>query len=78
MGSLESMTKLTQKLALLALIGLTTGGSLGCAYGGIAAAPDGTVYVARNDLLLFGLLRKVFICKPAGTALACTEAASAP
>ncbi len=72
------MTGLTKKLALLALIGVTTGGSFGCAYGGIAAAPDGTVYVARNDMLLFGVLRKVYVCKPAGAALACTEVPTPP
>ncbi len=36
----------------------------GCAYGGIAMNASGdTVAIARNDALLFGLLRKVFICK---------------
>lgn len=72
------MNKFAKKVALLALIGLTTGGSVGCAYGGIAAAPDGTVYVARNDLLLFGLLRKVYVCKPAGAGMACTETPTPP
>ena len=44
-----------------------------CAYSGVAAAPDGTVIITRNDLLLFGLLRKVYVCKPAGGQLSCTE-----
>jgi hypothetical protein len=72
------MQKLTRKLAALALIGMTMGGAFGCAYGGVASAPDGTVYVVRNDMILFGLLRKVFVCKPSATGLSCTEVASAP
>ena len=45
----------------------------GCAYGGVAAAPDGTIVITRNDMLLFGLLRKVYVCKVNGDKLACTE-----
>ena len=38
-----------------------------CAYAGVAAAGDAAV-IARNDGFLFGLLRKVYVCKitPAG------------
>jgi hypothetical protein len=54
------MNKLTKRLAAVALLGMALSGSFGCAYGGIATAPDGTVLVARNDLLLFGLLRKIY------------------
>jgi hypothetical protein len=72
------MQKLTRKLAALALIGMTMGGAFGCAYSGVATASDGTVYVTRNDLLLFGLLRKVYVCKPSATGLSCTEVASPP
>ena len=45
----------------------------GCAYGGVASTPDGTVVITRNDMLLFGLLRKVYVCKVNGDKLACTE-----
>ena len=34
------------------------------------------VAVTRNDLLLFGALRKVFVCKAAGSTLACAETAA--
>ncbi|HEY0705702.1 MAG TPA: hypothetical protein VGG33_02840 [Polyangia bacterium] len=61
------------KLAAAALMALTIGGSAGCMYGGIATATDGSVYVARNDMILFGLLRKVYVCRPTGAVLACTE-----
>ena len=48
----------------------------GCAYGGIAAMPDGTVLVARNSLL--GGLRKIYVCKVNGNALTCVEGTNAP
>ena len=72
------MEKLVKKLAAIAIIGMMLSGGFGCAYGGIATAPDGSVYVARNDLLLFGLLRKVYTCRPAPTGLMCTELQSIP
>ena len=68
------MEKLIKKLAAVALIGMTTAGAFGCAYAGMAATADGTVYVARNDLFLYGLLRKVYSCKAAGGTLTCVEA----
>ena len=46
-------------LALAALGGATTG----CGYGGVAAAGGDKVVIARNDGILFGLLRKVYVCK---------------
>jgi hypothetical protein len=48
----------------------------GCAYGGVAALPDGTVVVARNGML--GALRKIYVCKMAGTAMTCTETTNSP
>jgi hypothetical protein len=60
---------------LLALLGsgLAAGG---CAYGGMAAMPDGSVLVARNSL--FGGLRKIYVCKVTGEAMSCVEATNAP
>jgi hypothetical protein len=72
------MNKLTKKLAAIALLGMALSGSFGCAYGGIATAPDGSVLVARNDLLLFGLLRKIYSCRPGPTGLVCTEMPTIP
>jgi hypothetical protein len=39
----------------------------GCGYAGVATAGDAAI-VTRNDYLLFGALRKVYVCKitPAG------------
>ena len=45
-----------------------------CGYAGVATAGDAAV-VVRNDWFLFGLLRKVYVCKitPAGLTQ-CSEA----
>jgi hypothetical protein len=66
------MKKIMMKLCAIGLLALA-GASSGCMYAGVASSPDGTVYVARNDLFLFGLLRKVYACKPTGNGLACVE-----
>lgn len=64
-----------RKLILLGFLALTTLGSVGCAsYAGVASSADGTIYVAKNDGLLFGLLRQVYACKLNGTALTCNPA----
>jgi hypothetical protein len=72
------MNRLVKKLAVLSLLGLMMGGAFGCSYGAMTSTGDGTVYVARNDLILFGLLRKMYVCKPAGPALACSEVPTPP
>lgn len=48
----------------------------GCAYGGIAAMPDGTVLIARNSLL--GGLRKIYVCKVNGSTMSCVEGVNPP
>ncbi len=47
----------------------------GCGYGGVAATQDGSkVVITRNDGFLFGILRKVFVCKVSdGGATSCAE-----
>lgn len=71
------MQKTLKKLAAAGLLMMTLGGTGavagGCAYAGVAAAPDGTIIIARNDFFLAGLLRKVFICKANGAQLVCSE-----
>ena len=64
-----------QKLVSVALL-VGVFGSMGCSYAGIAVAPNGTVYVARNDMFLLGALRGVYACTPQGAELACTKAGS--
>ena len=68
--------KTVKKMAAIALLGLVGSGAVGCAYAGMAAGPDGTIYVARNDRLLWGLLRKMYACKPEGGSLVCVETAA--
>lgn len=52
------------KKALFALVAVASlaGAVSGCAYGGVGAMGDKAV-VARNDGFLFGILRKVYVCK---------------
>jgi hypothetical protein len=66
------------KNALLGLIaaGLVSSALAGCAYGGVASAGDKAV-VARNDGFLFGLLRKVSVCKVTDAGLtSCSDSES--
>lgn len=61
-------------LAAAALLGpLCTG----CAYSGVAAAGDKAV-VARNDGFLFGLLRKVSVCKVTDSGLTNCQDSESP
>jgi hypothetical protein len=74
-----SMWKRVSAVGLLvAALGGTGAVVGGCAYGGVAATPDGSVVITRNDLFLFGALRKVFVCKVNGTALTCAESTPPP
>lgn len=73
------MKNLCKKVVVAGLLLGAFGSAGGCAYAGIAAAPDGTVYVARNDLLLLGLLRKLYACKPAdGSGMFTCQSVDAP
>ncbi len=72
----EEKIMVRKVLAMAALAGVLGAFSAGCSYGGVAVAPNGTVYVARNDAFLFGLLRGVYSCTPAGAELSCTKAGS--
>jgi hypothetical protein len=49
-------------LGLVVLSGVLAGFATGCSYGGVSASGDKAV-VARNDGFLFGILRKVYVCK---------------
>jgi len=50
----------------------------GCAYGAIATTQDGSkVVITRQDMFLYGALRKVFVCKVAdGGVAGCGESES--
>ena len=48
-----------KKLVVAVLATCTLGG---CSYAGIATTPNGKVVVARNDALVYGALRKIYVC----------------
>ena len=64
--------------SVLAGITLASALSMGCAYGGVAGSGADKVVIARNDAFLFGILRKVFVCKVTDTGLTSCQSADAP
>ncbi len=50
----------------------------GCMYGGVAASGADKVVVARNDGFLFGLLRKVYVCKVTDSGVTNCQSGDAP
>jgi hypothetical protein len=66
---------MVKKMMAVALLACAT--ASGCAYGGVAASGD-KVVIARNDLLLFGLLRKVYVCKVSEGGVTSCAASEAP
>ena len=57
MNGMPAVKKLVQSCLLIATVASCGLFANGCAYGGVATLPDGTVIVARNSLL--GALRKI-------------------
>jgi hypothetical protein len=55
------MEELRMKKCLLILVAVASLG--GCAYGGVGGVGADKAVVARNDAFLFGILRKVYVCK---------------
>lgn len=58
-----------KKALIVAFAALALFVGTGCAYGGVALSADGsTAVVLKNDLFLFGALRKIYVCQvtPAG------------
>jgi len=67
-----------KKLVCVSMILGTLGGfATGCAYGGVAVSGDKAV-VARNDGFLFGILRKVSVCKVTDAGLTSCQSSEAP
>ncbi len=68
------MKKLIGTFGILGILSAMSG----CAYGGVAVAGDKAI-VLRNDGLLFGALRKAFVCKIADDGLHdCVASAEKP
>ena len=52
--------------------------SIGCSYGAVASH-DGKLYVARNDNVLMGVMRKIYECTPDGAGnMTCVATSGAP
>jgi hypothetical protein len=66
------------KKALFALVLVAMAAPVtACGYSGVGVVGDKAV-VARNDHFLFGILRKVFVCKVTDTGLTACQSADAP
>lgn len=65
-------------LAALAGVAIVGALSTGCAYGGVAVVGTDKVVINRNDGFLFGILRKVFVCKVGDAGVTACAAADAP
>ena len=66
-----------KSIAMLLAAGFMAGAVSGCAYGSIAVSGTDKVVITRQDGFLFGILRKVFVCKITDNGVAsCAEAES--
>jgi hypothetical protein len=65
------------KKAMLVAVLLTSSILGGCGYAGVAVSGDKAV-VARNDGFLFGILRKVSVCKVSDAGLTSCQSAESP
>jgi len=50
------------KVVKFAMVGVLIAMSAGCSYAGVAVSGK-QVVILRNDLFLFGVLRKVYVCE---------------
>jgi hypothetical protein len=67
-----------KKIILAALaVSALAGTMAGCAYSGVGMPSPDKVVITRNDGFLFGILRKVYVCKVADSGVtACNESES--
>jgi hypothetical protein len=67
------------KMIKMSVLAAGLAASLGaCGYAGVAATADGKVVIARNDGLLFGALRKVYVCSVDASGVTGCVSADAP
>lgn len=64
-------------LGFVLLAGIAASTLGGCAYAGVAASGDKAV-IARNDGFLFGILRKVYVCKISDSGVTACQSNEAP
>lgn len=65
-------------LGLVMTLGLIASAMSGCAYGDMAAVGTDKVVVMRQDMFLFGALRKAFVCKITDGGLSACATAESP
>lgn len=65
-------------LGLVMTLGLIASAMSGCAYGDMAAVGTDKVVVMRQDMFLFGALRKAFVCKITDGGLSSCGTAESP
>ncbi|MEE9386437.1 MAG: hypothetical protein V3V08_23730 [Nannocystaceae bacterium] len=66
------------RILTVVLVTATALTSIGCSYGAITSH-NGKLYVARNDLLVGGALRKIYECTPDGAGnMSCVAVSGAP
>lgn len=55
-----------RRIVTASLIALMSASAVGCSYGAVESH-NGKLYVARNDMFLFGALRKMYECTADGS-----------
>jgi hypothetical protein len=65
-------------LGLVMALGVLASAMSGCAYGDMAASGTDKVVVMRQDMFLFGALRKAFVCKITDGGLSSCATAESP
>jgi hypothetical protein len=68
------MKKILLTVVAAGILGSSLGG---CAYAGVGASGDKAV-IARNDGFLFGILRKVYVCKISDAGVTSCQDGEAP
>jgi hypothetical protein len=68
---------MTKGILMVVAAAAMAGALSGCAYAGVGVAADKAV-VARNDGFLFGILRKVYVCKVTDAGLTGCNSSDSP
>jgi len=68
--TMKTLKKIGAVILMAAMFG-------GCAYGGVAGVGD-KVVITRNDVFLFGVLRKVYVCKVADSGVSDCQTNESP
>jgi hypothetical protein len=67
-----------KKVVGLVLSAAVLCGVAGCSYAGVAGVGADKVVIARNDGFLFGILRKVYVCRVTDAGVTACQSDEAP